>query len=89
MNLRAISRKDVNCDPPSDGKSRGVPDGGGKLTDADAIVVGFRRAGEPLALALRRAGLEVIALEANSISIFQTLAEVDVRTATLWSCRNR
>ena len=39
----------------------------GKLVnDADVIVVGFRCAGAPLALALHRAGLKVIALDADS-----------------------
>jgi 2-polyprenyl-6-methoxyphenol hydroxylase-like FAD-dependent oxidoreductase len=36
------------------------------LADADVIVVGFRCAGAPLAWALHRAGLKVIALEADS-----------------------
>ncbi len=36
------------------------------MADADVIVVGFRCAGAPLALALHQAGLKVIALEADS-----------------------
>lgn len=36
------------------------------MADADVIIVGFRCAGAPLALALHRAGLKVIALEADS-----------------------
>jgi 2-polyprenyl-6-methoxyphenol hydroxylase-like FAD-dependent oxidoreductase len=38
------------------------------MPDADVIIVGFRCAGAPLALALHRAGLKVIALEADAFS---------------------
>jgi flavin-dependent dehydrogenase len=44
------------------------------VTDADVIVVGFRCAGAPLALALHRAGLKVIALDGDSFFSDQPLS---------------
>jgi 2-polyprenyl-6-methoxyphenol hydroxylase-like FAD-dependent oxidoreductase len=44
------------------------------MQDADVIVVGFRCAGAPLALALHRAGLKVIALDGDSFFTDQPLS---------------
>ncbi len=44
------------------------------MEDADVIVVGFRCAGAPLALALHQAGLKVIALDADSFFTDQPLS---------------
>ena len=44
------------------------------MRDADVIIVGFRCAGAPLALALHRAGLKVIALEADAFFTDQPLS---------------
>ena len=44
------------------------------MKDADVIVVGFRCAGAPLALALHRAGLKVIAIDGDSFFTDQPLS---------------